>query len=1061
MAADAGGKLLAGEFFRPDTGRQQGPVLPSVAIWSQTAPRMSGWTESNLRGAATWQAFKAGESLCAAGAASVVKSDSNGWQGAVREGNRLWRVSVRVISAAAFETSCACPENRSSGAVCAHAVAVGLAALRGPMALTTQPPSSQSLPPQAWDIHFPANWRDALSRGKLAATLSWPSATTPVTPADQALSAWLAAAGTAAKSPLHLHLDHATLGGFLESLSGHPRIVIGTQRTTLDILVAGKIRLRELAHHSTTLRLVPAPEPHLQLMTAGQFWQLGSATITRIGPASVAAAIAAPLAELCAGRSCEVSTEGFLAQLATWQEWLDFPPGSWLDALHFVAAPCTVSLALEGTLEYLEARLAIHYAGAAPVPPQQATLPGFPRLVASDRCEIRDLDLENNCCLRLANAGFTPVQPNTDRTVLAAQPAAGLWSLRGENAIIHFLTHLLPDLRREWSITDGVRFRSLLQRVVLLEPKIEILGSGEDWLSFNLVFQSSAGDVISAAEVRQLLRSGKRQTTLANGCRLALSGDVADLIDPLFEELDLRQEGGHYNTSARTGELIHEIRKKLANVPISKDNQQNIYFHKPAAICAELRPYQNVGAAWLCDRVERFGGALLADDMGLGKTIQTIALIERMFETADQAGGGLVLVVATTSLLGNWRDEFARFAPARRVRTLHGQARDAEREKVGSGEVILTSYATLARDLAWHLRREYCLVVVDEASLMRNPDTDHAKAVTKLRAKRRVALSGTPVENGVRDLWSIFHFILPGWLGSRQEFRERYELPLSSGEPVAGLLERLRLKTAPFLLRRTKQQVAPELPAKLVIDEFCDLSPEQQAVYRELLVEGRKRVETIQDSGNPGAARMQLLTALLRLRQTCCDLALLGNDRFKHMLVAQRSAKLQRLLELLQEAIDGSHRVLIFSQFQMQLREIETCLLARGWDSLRLDGQTVKRQEMVARFQAVDGPPVFLISLKAGGYGLNLTAADTVIHFDPWWNPAAEAQASDRAHRIGQTQPVTVYRLLTRGTVEEKVLRLQARKRSLAAAIDEAGMSDAPGLSFSELQAVMGDGPGL
>jgi SNF2 family DNA or RNA helicase len=200
---------------------------------------------------------------------------------------------------------------------------------------------------------------------------------------------------------------------------------------------------------------------------------------------------------------------------------------------------------------------------------------------------------------------------------------------------------------------------------------------------------------------------------------------------------------------------------------------------------------------------------------------------------------------------------------------------------------------------------------------------------------------------------------------------------------------------------------------------------------------------------------MQMLTALLRLRQTCCDLALFENDRFKQLLVSRRSAKLQRLLELLEEAVNGNHRVLVFSQFQKQLVEIEKCVLEQGWDCLRLDGQTRNRQQLVDKFQDPKGPPVFLISLKAGGYGLNLTAADTVIHFDPWWNPAAEAQATDRAHRIGQTRPVTVYRLLTRGTVEEKVVRLQAKKRELAAVIDESGSGDAAGWTMKDFEAVL------
>ncbi|KAB2639843.1 MAG: hypothetical protein DVB25_04930 [Verrucomicrobia bacterium] len=1037
------------------------------------------WTESTLRGAASWQAFKAGQSLCAAGAVSVVKSTPDGWQGSVREGRLLRRVSVRVTSATAFETRCSCPDNQASGAVCAHAVAVGLAALHGTPAPTHQPPPATSAPlPQAWDILLAPNWGDALARGRLAATLS---RSADLVPADPALSRWLVAAGGIAKSPLHLQLEGVALSGFLEALTGHPRISVGKDRNPLEIRSTGTLALSKLTHQPSSLRLIPEPDAHPRMILAGHCWQLAPDALTHIGPGPIPPGLADPLGELIAGRPLELSTEAFLGWLETWQEWLAFPADCWLDTLHFTAAPFTVALALDGSLQHLDARLTILYPDAPPVPPGQAILPGLPRLSDERHCEIRDLDAENRAASKLAHAGF-----------VTSNPTSGLWTLHGESAIIHFLTHTLPGLHRSWAVTEREPFRLAQRQIVLVEPTIEILGSGEDWLDFNLSFQSNVGEVIPAADIRRLLASGKTAGTAPNARRLIISSEVSDLIEPLFAELDVRQQGGHFTTSARTGELIHELRKKLDKS--SANNQAEIFSSAPipAAIHAELRPYQAHGSGWLWDRVERFGGALLADDMGLGKTIQAIVLIERLFEylatgeagkhgggqdaraTVDQAFGELsrvasspdpsaeplILVVATTSLLGNWRAEMARFAPDRRVRILHGTGRDAQRDQVSGGEVILTSYATLARDLAWHLRREYALVVVDEASLMRNPDTDHAKALGKLRAARRVALTGTPVENGVRDLWSIFRFILPGWLGSRQDFREGYELPLVSGEPMPALLERLRLKTAPFLLRRTKEQVAPELPSKLIIDEFCDLSPEQQSVYRELLVTGRQQVETIQDAGQAGAARMRLLTALLRLRQTCCDLALLGDERFKRLSIAQRSAKLQRLLELLDDAMAGNHKVLVFSQFQTQLQAIEDCLVERGQASLRLDGQTRKRQELVDRFQSSDGPAVFLISLKAGGYGLNLTAADTVIHFDPWWNPAAEAQASDRAHRIGQTRPVTVYRLLTRGTVEEKVLRLQAKKRSLAAAIDEAGLSEAPGLSEADLRAMMDDSPG-
>jgi len=370
---------------------------------------------------------------------------------------------------------------------------------------------------------------------------------------------------------------------------------------------------------------------------------------------------------------------------------------------------------------------------------------------------------------------------------------------------------------------------------------------------------------------------------------------------------------------------------------------------------------------------------------------------------------------------------------------------------------VLTSYGTLARDLAWHLRQAYQVVVADEASLMRNPDTDHAKAMAKLNARARIALTGTPLENGVRDLWSIFRFIQPGWLGGRNEFRDRYETPLSDEAAAAAALRRLRLKTSPFILRRTKDQVAPELPSKLVIDEFCDLSQDQRTVYRKLADEGRRRADDLDGSGAQGAARMQALTTLLRLRQACCDLALLGNETLAGLPLPRRSAKMERLFELLDEALSGVHRVLVFSQFKAQLDAVSALLAERGTAHLQLDGGTRNRQELVDRFQSPDGPPVFLISLKAGGYGLNLTAADVVIHLDPWWNPAAEAQATDRAHRIGQTKPVTVYRLLTRDTVEQHVLQLQSGKRRLAEVIDERGETDVSGLNDAALRALVRD----
>ncbi len=1001
------------------------------------------WTEATLRAAATWQAFKEGKSLFETGAVSDTKSGQNGWQGLVRAGKRPLRVSVTFKSATDLETRCACAQNQATGAFCAHAVATGLATLAVKSAPLTAVKPSQPITSAPWQILLPLNWRDALSRGKLTATLAVSSGDT-ISPADDRLNAWLAHENAAKKDILSLNLDGNRVSSFLEAIADHPRLTVAKEQLTISIRSGERFLLADASRQGELIRLAPASDSGPWLEIGAAFWRISSEAATRLGEGTLPAALAAPLRKISSGQAVEIPSAEFFKHLDSWQEWVAFPDGSWLDALHFTPAPLRVELSLEGSLQHLDATLLVRYQGAPAVPPGLGKVEGLPRLLES-HCEVRNTTAEQRAADRFSKAGFQPQDYST-----------GHWSLKGESAVLEFLTRHLPDLRQDWSVTDGERFSHVQKQVAIVSPKIEILGSGEDWLSFDLTFQTSDGASFSATDVRQLLRSGRQSGKVAGGRHLVISNEVSELIDPLFEEMELRQENGRFTASARSGELIREIRDKL-----SKSQNQNIEEHlfnfdSPPSFHAELRPYQQHGAAWLQDRVQRFGGALLADDMGLGKTIQTIALAECLF-AADLPDSGVILVLATASLLGNWKAEFAKFAPGRTVRILHGNNRDAERGRVTAGDVILTSYGTLARDLAWHLKQGYRAVVVDEASLMRNPDTDHAKAIRKLNASRRIALTGTPIENGVRDLWSIFQFIQPGWLGGREDFKNRYETPLQSGETAAAVMARLRLKVSPFLLRRTKEQVAPELPSKLFIDEFCDLSTDQHAVYKQLLIEGHKRVDAIADSGNKGAARMQMLTALLRLRQTCCDLALLKSEKFNQLLVARRSSKLQRLLELLEEAVNGGHKVLVFSQFQTQLLEIEKCVSERGWKHLRLDGQTRNRQQLVDKFQQADGPPVFLISLKAGGYGLNLTAADTVVHFDPWWNPAAEAQATDRAHRIGQTRPVTVYRLLTRGTVEEKVVRLQTKKRELATAIDENGSGDAAGWSMEELQSMLAE----
>ncbi|MBN8460961.1 MAG: SNF2 helicase associated domain-containing protein [Verrucomicrobia bacterium] len=1004
---------------------------------------MPVWTEATLRAAASWQAFKLARQFVDSGAVVLGKTTENSAIGSVRSGKNLLRASLTASSPTLFEARCPCPENRSTGALCAHAVALGLAALRPETEKPAPRPGQvpENTPPaRSWRIALPPNWADSLRRGRLAASLaSLPPGTDPPSPADEALERWLVAAGAdPAKSPQHLQLADSRLDAFLAALADHPRITCGRSEDPLEIALGSRIPLAACHLGNGQVTLTPAIETAAAVAVGPSRWLLTPAppaSLTRIAVPD-SPAIRPALVQLTDGKSASLPIPVFLRELDPLQAVCQFPADSWPDSLHFVPAACTFELRLDGTPDHLKASLSVRYGDSPPIIPGQAGETGLPRLVADHLCETRDLAAETEVLAVLARAGFKA----------SDQPQVP-WSMFDESAATRFLSQTLPALENIWSVRLSPNLARVRAELRTIEPKFEILGSGEDWLSFNLSYKASDGEIISRADMLRLLGSSKS----SGGHKKIVSSDHFEVIESLLSEVDIRQEDGAFTARSFAIPIIEEICNKIGNNLVSNVLDAFKAAEIPGTVQADLRPYQRLGFGWLNNRLKRFNGALLADDMGLGKTLQAISTIEELCPADTDPA----LVVMPTSLLGTWAAEFGRFAPGRKVVVLHGPQRDTLRSEIGPDTVVLTTYATLSRDLAWHLRQKYRIVVADEASQIRNPDTDHAKALFKLRAAHRLALTGTPLENSVRDLWSIFRFILPGWLGERGDFRDRYEVPLSAQPPDATTLARLRLRTAPFILRRTKSQVAPELPSKLAIDEYCDLSPQQASAYTQLLREGRQKIETTVGSGNTGAARMQMLTALLRLRQASCDLALLGSGRFQQMSVSQRSNKMERLLELLESALLNGSKVLVFSQFRTQLQEIEKQILAREWGHLRLDGQSRNRQELVDRFQSPDGPPVFLISLKAGGYGLNLTAADVVIHFDPWWNPAAEAQATDRAHRIGQVRPVTVYRLLSRNTVEEKVVRLQARKRDLAAFIDETGEADAGHLSTDDLRALL------
>ena len=462
----------------------------------------------------------------------------------------------------------------------------------------------------------------------------------------------------------------------------------------------------------------------------------------------------------------------------------------------------------------------------------------------------------------------------------------------------------------------------------------------------------------------------------------------------------------------------------------------------PEGLACELRPYQLQGLGWLAFLRETGFGGVLADDMGLGKTVQTLALL-----LAERHAGRLdrpALVVAPTSLMANWRHEAARFTPSLRVLTLHGPGRRAHFDQIGDYDLVLTTYPLLRRDHEVLRKQEFHYLILDEAQNIKNPRAKGAQIVRELDARHRLCLTGTPMENHLGELWSLFHFLAPGYLGDAQQFRRLFRVPIEEHGDQARRTA-LQRRIAPFLLRRTKQAVASELPEKLEIVRTVALDDAQAGLYESVRAAMDKQVR--ESLSRKGLARSQItiLDALLKLRQICCDPRLVKLDQARKV---QQSAKLELLLEMLPELLEEGRRILLFSQFTTMLGLIEDELKRAGIAYTKLTGQTRRREQVIEAFRT-GTVPLFLISLKAGGVGLNLTEADTVIHYDPWWNPAVEKQATDRAHRIGQTNTVFVYKLVTEQTVEEKILALQARKAALASGLYREGQEQ-QGLGLSE-----------
>jgi superfamily II DNA or RNA helicase len=698
----------------------------------------------------------------------------------------------------------------------------------------------------------------------------------------------------------------------------------------------------------------------------------------------------------------------------------------------------------------------------------------------------RDRDAEAQACRVLESFGVLELTQLEDCAVSPGTGVDYIVTIDGDvHALCAFGAYVVPQLRNlGWRIDIDPEYP--WQTIANDVPLYASAGPDEkrpDWFGLELGVEVDGQRIDLLPALLDLLDSAGDLSVLARPARRCVAVRVDDkrwlpvppnrlrMLAKVL--LEMYRDGQKLHAPAMRAPLVaelcatlHDTERPLRWVGDTRIRDQayamamgprrsQVASAPPTELRAELRPYQADGVAWLQHLREHDAGGVLADDMGLGKTLQTIAhiLIEKQHGRLDRPA----MIVTLTSLVGNWQREIARFAPSLKVAVYHGPDRAQRLATLASHDVAITTYPLVARDRDLLAAIPLHLLVLDEAHAVKNDGSQVAEAVRRLTARHRVCLSGTPIENHLGELWSLFDFLMPGLLGSRDDFATSFREPIEArGDKVR--IEALRERVRPYILRRTKDAVAPELPAKTHLVRAVPLGGAQRELYEAIRVAAHADVRREIKTRGLAGSTIAILDALLKLRQVCCDPRLVSGDAAREV---TGSAKLEVFLELVSHQLADGRRILVFSQFARMLGLISEGLLARGIGHVTLTGNTPDRQKPIDAFQG-GRADVFLISLKAGGAGLNLVGADTVIHYDPWWNPAAQAQATDRAHRIGQTKPVFVHDLIIAGSVEERMLGLQRHKRDLADAILEPQSRRAGTLSerdLDDLLAPLADAP--
>ncbi len=1062
-------------------------------------------TEALLQKAAGWDVVKRARAYLELG--QVLSSY---WQppllrGVVQNDGVSFRASMVIKNEIDIENLCTCRDAREWGKICAHGVAVGLhwiesqkpkaveagKSTAGGVSVPASRLVSSLAPPKKTSslqraasgepvelfLILPPNFEQAIARGKVMVVFEakWGGGRCPLNalPKDRAFA--FSAQDDAiierieaqadGETPALLQLDAKDFSTLLPLLAGHENITLGKSSAVTVSRTPYQLPLRVTLEANG--EIVFALKKKVEAFAIVGDWVWHKQTLQPLDlPPGAQSVLQAPV------RVPRSQVPMFLSQ-----HWPQLQAAGGVDA-NFKLEDFTLEpqaprfvLSLRGGLAQLGALLQCAYGSRIMTVGVTASDEGvwLPDPDVPTRYSTRDFNAERAALARLQRSGF--IGPDSQ----------GKLQLAGQSGVLNFFAREFTKLQREWSVTlDEQLENRTLKNIERVEPQFQITSSGVQWFDLGVVFAASGGETFSAADIQRLVLSGQSHTRLKNGKMAVIdTGAVEELQEMLLDCAPQQNAQGYRINSKQAGFLEATLRQHSdwkVQAPSAwreraakQSGEAKLECPPLGDLEGVLRPYQKQGVAWLGFLRENGFSGILADEMGLGKTLQALAHLRQKFRTAGEAphpasghplpigwgegrGEGTPhLIVCPTSLVFNWVAEAKKFTPELKVLALSGPDRHDKFEQIADSDIVVTSYALIRRDAEKYRELEFDTVVLDEAQHIKNRQTQNAQAVKAVRAQHRLVLTGTPLENSVLDLWSIFDFLMPGYLGTAQDFRERYELPIAKEKNVEAQ-KRLARRLRPFMLRRLKKDVAADLPAKLEQISFCDLTPDQRSVYQQVIEASRKEVLEAVGAQGIAKSRMVVLTALLRLRQVCCDLRLL---KLENVNPANASGKLEMFGELLEEVIDGGHRVLVFSQFVGMLTLLKERLAEEGIEYCYLDGSTTDRAAVVEKFQTNAAIPVFLISLKAGGVGLNLTGADTVVHFDPWWNPAVEDQATDRAHRIGQTKVVTSYKLITRDTVEEKILTLQNRKREIIQATIGGEEEFAASLSWDEIQELL------